>query len=202
MIHSVAVLGAGAVGSYVIWGISSLDDVELGVIAEGERAERLKKNGCAINGKTYHPEVWTPDEAHDVDLMVIALKYGSLEGALESIQKVTGEHTVIMSLMNGVDSEEIIGRTVGMEHVLPALIKVASHKEEDGYHFDPPTTLRRTVRAVRQRAGESSGRVICRYRDSFPLYRVYSGRDLVQVLPECVQQFAAGDSGSRRWMLP
>ena len=76
-----------------------------------------------------------------MDLMVIALKYGSLEGALESIQKVTGEHTVIMSLMNGVDSEEIIGRTVGMEHVLPALIKVASHKEEDGYHFDPPTTL-------------------------------------------------------------
>lgn len=57
------------------------------MIAEGERAERLKKNGCAINGKTYHPEVWTPDEAHDVDLMVIALKYGSLEGALESIQK-------------------------------------------------------------------------------------------------------------------
>ena len=140
-IKSVAVLGAGAVGSYVIWGLSEKSDIRLGVIAEGERAERLKKNGCAINGKTYHPEVWTPDEAHDVDLMVIALKYGSLEGALESIQKVTGEHTVIMSLMNGVDSEEIIGRTVGMEHVLPALIKVASHKEEDGYHFDPPTTL-------------------------------------------------------------
>ena len=140
-IKSVAVLGAGAVGSYVIWGLSEKSDIRLGVIAEGERAERLKKNGCAINGKTYHPEVWTPDEAHDVDLMVVALKYGSLEGALESIQKVTGGHTVIMSLMNGVDSEEIIGRTVGMEHVLPALIKVASHKEEDGYHFDPPTTL-------------------------------------------------------------
>ena len=140
-IKSVAVLGAGAVSSYVIWGLSEKSDIRLGVIAEGERAERLKKNGCAINGKIYHPEVWTPDEAHDVDLMVIALKYGSLEGALESIQKVTGEHTVIMSLMNGVDSEEIIGRTVGMEHVLPALIKVASHKEEDGYHFDPPTTL-------------------------------------------------------------
>ena len=140
-IKSVAVLGAGAVGSYVIWGLSEKADIRLGVIAEGERAERLKKNGCAINGKIYHPEVWTPDEAHDVDLMVVALKYGSLEGALETIQKATGEHTAIMSLMNGVDSEEIIGRTVGMEHMLPALIKVASHKEEDGYHFDPPTTL-------------------------------------------------------------
>ena len=51
MIHSVAVLGAGAVGSYVIWGISPLDDVELGVIAEGERAERIKNEGCLINDK-------------------------------------------------------------------------------------------------------------------------------------------------------
>ena len=200
-IKSVAVLGAGAVGSYVIWGLSEKSDIRLGVIAEGERAERLKKNGCAINGKTYHPEVWTPDEAHDVDLMVVALKYGSLEGALESIQKATGEHTAIMSLMNGIDSEEIIGRTVGMEHVLPALIKVASHKEEDGYHFDPPTTLG-IIFGEPSAPGESSERVICRYRDSFPLHRVYSRRDLVQVLPECVQQSAAGDSGSRRWMLP
>ena len=56
MIHSVAVLGAGAVGSYVIWGISSLDDVELGVIAEGERAERIKNEGCLINDKVYHPQ--------------------------------------------------------------------------------------------------------------------------------------------------
>ena len=29
--------------------------IELGVIAEGERAERLKQNGCTINGKIYHP---------------------------------------------------------------------------------------------------------------------------------------------------
>ena len=140
-IKSVAVLGAGAVGSYVIWGLSQKPEVRLGVIAEGERADRLRKNGCANNGRIYHPEVWSPEEAHNVDLLVVALKYGSLEGTLKSIQKTTGGHTVVMSLMNGVDSEEIIGRTVGTEHVLPALIKVASHKEDDGYHFDPPTTL-------------------------------------------------------------
>ena len=45
-IKSVAVLGAGAVGSYVIWGLSEKSDIRLGVIVEGERAERLKKNGC------------------------------------------------------------------------------------------------------------------------------------------------------------
>ena len=140
-IKSVAVLGAGAVGSYVIWGLSEKKDIRLGVIASGERAKRLKNKGCKINDTVYHPEVWTPEEAHGVDFLIVSLKYGALPGALDDITAITGENTVIMSLMNGVDSEEIIGRTVGMEHVLPALIKVASHKEEDGYHFDPPTTL-------------------------------------------------------------
>ena len=79
-IQSVAVLGAGAVGSYVIWGLSERKDIKLGVIAEGERAERLKK-GCKINDVTYHPEVWTPQEAHGVDLLIVCLKYGALAGA-------------------------------------------------------------------------------------------------------------------------
>ena len=45
-IKSVAVLGAGAVGSYVIWGLSGVKNIELGVVAEGERAKRLKEKGC------------------------------------------------------------------------------------------------------------------------------------------------------------
>ena len=140
-IKSVAVLGAGAVGSYVIWGLAGKPGVKLGVIAEGERAARLKANGCAINGKTYRPEVWTPAEAHDVDLLVVCLKYGALPGALESIRQAVGEHTTVMSLMNGVDSEERIGAVVGQQHLVYSLIKVASHKEADGFHFDPETTL-------------------------------------------------------------
>ena len=35
-IQSVAVLGAGAVGSYVIWGLSEKKDISLSVIAKGE----------------------------------------------------------------------------------------------------------------------------------------------------------------------
>ena len=40
-IKKVAVLGAGAVGSYVIWGLSARRDIELGVMADGPRGERL-----------------------------------------------------------------------------------------------------------------------------------------------------------------
>lgn len=140
-IQSVAVLGAGAVGSYVIWGLSHKKDIRLGVIAEGERADRLKKGGCWINDEVYHPEVWSPQEAEDVDLLIVSLKYGSLPEALESIKTIVGEHTTVMSLMNGVDSEELIAEQVGDDKVLRSLIKVASHKEENGYYFNPETTL-------------------------------------------------------------
>lgn len=140
-IQSVAVLGAGAVGSYVIWGLSHKKDIRLGVIAEGERAERLKHDGCRINDEVYRPEVWSPQEAEDVDLLIVSLKYGSLPEALESIKTIVGEHTTVMSLMNGVDSEELIAEQVGDDKVLRSLIKVASHKEENGYYFNPETTL-------------------------------------------------------------
>ena len=140
-IKKVAVLGAGAVGSYVIWGLSARRDIELGVVADGPRGERLKKDGCAINGKIYRPAVWTPQEAHDADLLIVCLKYGALPGALDSIRTIVSERTVVMSLMNGVDSEELIAAQVGAAHVLPALIKVASHRTEDGVRFDPETTI-------------------------------------------------------------
>ena len=141
MIHTVAVLGAGAVGSYVIWGLSALDNIELGVIAEGERAQRLKKDGCKINDHIYRPQVWFPEEAAKADLLVVSLKYTALPGAMETIKKAVGSDTTVMSLMNGVDSEELIANQVGEEHMVYSLIKVASHKEGDGFYFDPETTI-------------------------------------------------------------
>ena len=143
-IQSVAILGAGAVGCYVLWGLAdkaAANPLQLGVVAEGSRAERLRQNGCTINGQVYHQQVWTPQQAHGVDLLIVALKYGALPGALDSIRTIVSERTVVMSLMNGVDSEELIAAQVGAAHVLPALIKVASHRTGDGVRFDPETTI-------------------------------------------------------------
>ena len=138
-IKKVAVLGAGAVGSYVIWGLSQKENIQLGVIAEGERAERLKK-GITINNEKYYPNVWSSAEK-DIDLLVVALKYNSLPSAVKTIASVMNENTIVMSLMNGVDSEEIISEEIGKKNVIHSLIKVASHKENNGYCFSPETTL-------------------------------------------------------------
>ncbi len=142
-IKSVAILGAGAVGSYAIWGLSHKPEIRLGVIAEGERNERLKEKGCKINNEIYRPEVWTPEEAKDagVGLIIVALKYGALRGALDSLERAVGDNTIVMSLMNGVDSEEIIAERIGEKHLLYSLIKIASRGENGGYCFDTETTI-------------------------------------------------------------
>ena len=82
-IKIVAVLGAGAVGSYVIWGLSNNKNITLGVVADGERNERLKNQGLMINGTKYTPQVWTPEAAHNVALLIFSIKYACLRGALK-----------------------------------------------------------------------------------------------------------------------
>ena len=139
-IRKAAILGAGAVGSYLIWGLSQRTDIQLGIIAEGERAQRLKEKGCRINGSLYHPEVWSPEEARGIDLLVVTLKYGALRPALPAIKEAVGSGTIVMSLMNGVDSEEIISTVVPKEQILYSFIKIASRRTDGECIFDPETT--------------------------------------------------------------
>lgn len=40
-----------AIGFMNDWGLSALGSIELGVIAQGERAQRLRTNGCSIRKK-------------------------------------------------------------------------------------------------------------------------------------------------------
>lgn len=41
-IKSVGIIGAGAVGSYVIWGLSDVKDIKLGVIASVREIKSLR----------------------------------------------------------------------------------------------------------------------------------------------------------------
>ncbi|MCH5271468.1 MAG: 2-dehydropantoate 2-reductase [Lachnospiraceae bacterium] len=140
-IQTVAVLGAGAVGAYFIWGLSEKLGENLWVVAEGERKARLEKEGIQINGRRYSLHVRTPKEAHGADLLLISTKYGALRDMLENVAMVVDEHTVVMSLLNGVDSEEIIGERIGMEHMVYSMMKIASERKGDSVVFDGPSTL-------------------------------------------------------------
>lgn len=141
MIKNVAILGTGAVGSYLLWGLSQKEDLDLCVIAQGERKERYEKNGWNINGKSYFPTIKTPAQAKGVDVLFVCVKYNALFSSLEDIKEVVGENTMVLSLMNGVDSEQIIGDAIGKEHMMYSLIKIASERKENSIVFNPETTI-------------------------------------------------------------
>ena len=82
-IRSVAVLGAGAVGAYILYGLSQTKDVDFCVVADGARKERLERDGILIDDKksvqTFRPAIRTPQEARGVDLLLVAVKYTALD---------------------------------------------------------------------------------------------------------------------------
>lgn len=138
---NVAIIGAGAVGSYLIWGLSGKKDISLCVIADGERKERFERDGFIINDVCYKPVIKAAKEADNIDLLIVATKYNSLRGALDDIKEIVNDNTTVMSLMNGVDSEEIIAEVIDESHIVYSTIKVASERRGNQVKFDPETTI-------------------------------------------------------------
>ena len=52
-IRTVAVMGAGAVGSYFIWGLHEKLGDRLWVVADGERKARLEQEGIVEIGRAH-----------------------------------------------------------------------------------------------------------------------------------------------------
>ena len=67
----------------------------------------------------YYPEVWSPTEAHGVDLLIVSLKYCALKDALKSIQTIVDDHTIVMSLMNGVDMKKSLEKPLEKNNLMP-----------------------------------------------------------------------------------
>ena len=139
-IKTVGIMGAGAVGSYFLWGMRNLPREDICLIARGGRKERLQKEEMLINEERFLYPVKTPEEAAGVDLLLIATKYGALPGLLEDIKTVVKPQTAVLSLLNGVDSEELIGRAIGEEHMLYSLMRISSERNGNVIFFDPEET--------------------------------------------------------------
>ncbi|MBQ1193489.1 MAG: ketopantoate reductase family protein [Lachnospiraceae bacterium] len=139
-IEKVALIGAGAVGGYFIWGLYNKLGDNFCVIAKGERKTRLINDGLIINGEQYFPRVEEPQVAGAVDLILVASKQDALVEVVEDIIPLMGKDTVVISLLNGVTSEEIIGNSIGMEHMLYAIMRIASMRDGNTITFYPEIT--------------------------------------------------------------
>lgn len=121
-IKQVAVLGAGAMGAFYASKFFEASRFSTALVARDARYDRLKAEGLVVNGKHYSIPVVHPDEATTpADLIIVALKSHSLPEAVHDLKNLVRDQTTIISVMNGLDSEEYLGSVYGMDKVLYAI---------------------------------------------------------------------------------
>lgn len=120
-IEKIAIIGAGALGAAYGSILYEMDPDSVCYIAKDGRHDRLKRDGVVVNGKHYAISVVRPEEATPVDLLMVAVKHYHLDQAIMEMKQAVGPQTTILSVMNGIDSEERLGAAFGMEKVVYGL---------------------------------------------------------------------------------
>ena len=119
-IKTVSLIGLGALG--IMFGHrlqKNAGDYELRIIADKNRIERYRRESLFSNGELCDFNYFTPEtKTTPSDLIIFTVKYGGLEQAIKDVQNQVGEKTIIISALNGISSEGIIGRTFGMDKIV------------------------------------------------------------------------------------
>ena len=116
-INNVIICGLGAIGT--IYAEKLKGCTNLKILADEKRVERYKKNPVIFNGKKCGFDFILPDEKNfKADLIIISVKNSGLVAAAASIKNFVDENTIILSLLNGISSEEYLASIYGWEKLL------------------------------------------------------------------------------------
>ena len=107
---TVSLIGLGALG--IAFGQrlnESLPQGAFRVIASEERCARYRREGVRANGELCEFTYITPGQnVPPADLVIVATKDRGLRAAMDDMASQVGPDTVIISLLNGISSEEAI----------------------------------------------------------------------------------------------
>lgn len=115
-IKSTAIIGMGALG--LLYGDMLQSAFDVGFIAGPERRADYSGKAITINGRERHFPLLDAGAAHPVDLLIFAVKGTGLEQAMEDAAGYVAEDTLILSLLNGISSEEILARRFGPQNII------------------------------------------------------------------------------------
>ena len=117
-IKNVILCGLGAIGSVYADKLQQAD-CKFRVLVDTLRLERYKLNPIKYNGNLLNVNYILPNDSDfKADLIIIATKMSGLNFALDEIENFVGDNTIIISLINGVKSENLIAKKYGKEKVL------------------------------------------------------------------------------------
>lgn len=117
-IKNIILFGLGAVGSVYADKLSKYD-CNFRVLVDESRLKKYTENPITYNNLPLNINYILPDEKDfKADLIIIATKMSGLNAAISQIKNFVINDTIILSLLNGVTSEQIIANIYGKEKVL------------------------------------------------------------------------------------
>ena len=126
----VRLVGLGAVGAG--YGSRFLAaGTDFAVITDAARAQRYQAEPTVVNGHRQDFAFRLPSEDQPVELVLIAVKADALSEAIELVGGCVGPETVVLSLLNGIDSENILKRAFPQAEV-PLALSVGIDAVRDG----------------------------------------------------------------------
>lgn len=118
-IKKVILCGLGAIGTIYADKLEKFDAENFKVLVDEARIERYKTNPIKFNGRQLNFDYILPSqEGFKADLIILATKFAGLKDAIKNIKNFVKEDTVILSLLNGVTSENIIADVYGKDKML------------------------------------------------------------------------------------
>ena len=108
-IKKIGIVGQGALG--VMYGNylkKRMGNENVFFIADEGRVNRYRSADMVCNGEACGFSYRSPAEAVTADLIIFAGKFMGMESALETVKPCVGEHTLFLSVLNGISSEEMI----------------------------------------------------------------------------------------------
>lgn len=136
-IKKVTLVGLGSMGSFFAPRLGNTLGSDFRVLASGSRRERLEGRGVTINGVNYRFKVVAPDDADPADLVIIAVKSYDLDTVIREIKNQVGRDTIIMSVLNGIDSENRLAAVYGMQRILHSYMRVSIVMKDGVTNYDP-----------------------------------------------------------------
>ena len=118
-IENIYIIGMGALG--MLFGGIIEDHIgpdHVAFLMDDERYERNRGTVPTVNGTPRPFRMVRASEAEKADLIMIAAKATGLSDALISMEPAVGEDTIIISILNGITSEDIISEKFGEEKVI------------------------------------------------------------------------------------
>ncbi len=138
-IRKVTLIGMGAAGSFFAPRLFNwLDEGDFRIVADGVRKERLEKYGITVNGIKYDfPIVKPSQKGEPADLIIIATKINELDQAIKDIKNQVGKNTIILSIQNGLDSEERVAKVYGWDHMLYSYVRMSIDMTNGHTDYNP-----------------------------------------------------------------